>query len=62
MASFDTCPRAQAHVVWAENFQCGEGPYFVQERELLYWVGIPDNKLMFYDPAKKQNKAFGMHK
>jgi len=60
MASFHNCPRAQASVEWAENFQCGEGPYFDKDRQLLFWVGIPDEKLMIYDPSTKQNKSFDM--
>ncbi len=61
MSSFDTCSRVTATVEWAENFKCGEGPYYVPTHRLLYWVSIPDQKLMFFNIDTKQNTAFGTY-
>lgn len=59
MTSLATCPHVQATVEYAENFKCGEGPFYDRDRKLLFWVGIPDEKLMIWNPVTKQNKAFG---
>ncbi|MEC9490304.1 MAG: SMP-30/gluconolactonase/LRE family protein [Halanaerobiales bacterium] len=42
--------------------QIAEGPFWVQEKQLLYWVDIPGKTINLYNPAAEENKVIQLEK
>ena len=36
-------------------FKLGEGPLWHPQEQKLYWVDIPEGKLLYYDPASQEH-------